>query len=74
MNKSAMGILAGAAVIALLCVAGASDQKQQQADDLHYCEMVALFESSTLPMIDRPGWPAYRDDIDCRNYGVSDET
>lgn len=63
-------------VVAGLGVAGHMDQQDAAKADEHYCQMVRLqsnwmrahpFEIGREAALRRPGWPAYRRDIDCNH-------
>lgn len=58
--------------IVVLAVVGHFDRQDEALANHHYCEMVELFNQyRNLPPADRPGWPGYRRDIDCRDLGFS---
>lgn len=63
-------------VVAGLGVAGHMDQQDAAKADEHYCQMVRIHEQYRRAHIGevgreaalrRPGWPAYRRDIDCNH-------
>lgn len=64
-------LIFGAVAITGLTLVGRIDYEQEQVNNMYYCHMVQHFVESDLPKIDRPGWPPYRDDIDCADYGFS---
>lgn len=65
-------IFGTAAALLALSIVGHFDNEEEIASDRTYCEMVDLNQQfNHLPPPQRPGWPTFRDDIDCRDYGFS---
>lgn len=77
MIRTALGFFAA---LTGLGVVGHFDQESQMDLDAKYCEMVSVHERyreahrgevGREAALRRPGWPAHRDDIDCREHGFS---
>lgn len=69
---------AGIGILIALGVVGHLDEQDQLAADRHYCEMVSIqkqwirdhpMEIGKEALARRPGWPEFRDDIDCTEHG-----
>jgi hypothetical protein len=58
--------------LAALGLAGQSDLEQAVSDEATYCEMVHTWHSSVLPPEQRPGWPPFRNDIDCGTFFLAE--
>lgn len=65
-------------ILGALMVVGHFDQQDEVAADRHYCEMVAVqkrwiqdhpLEIGRDAALRRPGWPEFRDDVDCAELG-----